>query len=273
MHQRSIFTAHSWQILSAILLMGVATAGCLGGSHYVSNSLDSRERTHPEALLRAPELPQIVVEIDYVEGYAPSNLAIEALQETIEKVTGKQISEIAVDEPHASPTGPRSDEDIAQFAESVFNRGSEEPFVWKGHAVLHIVYLDGNRDEGSARGVYLSTHAGTVVLFPDTWQGQFPVLSVPSGPDGLLENQVERHVLIHELGHAFGLVGCGIPMVRDRAHAEGPPCHSINEQSVMFVGFHELDEDPAWWLSRELDGPVWTFDDDDMMDIRSYQKG
>ncbi len=256
------------------VLICVMLAGCIdstGGSDEVGARPDAGP-THPEALLLDDELPGLVVEIDFVEGYGPSQVALDALRATLEEVTRKNPIDVVVDEPSPAPDGPRTDERLADFARSVLDHRGEQPFTWQDRGVLHVVYVDGERADGAARGVYLSSHEGTVFLFPDTWAGQAPVVSVPGLPvDGPSETDVERHVLIHELGHALGLVDCGIPMVQDRLDREGPPCHSTNDASVMYVGYHDVTDDPLWWADRETQGPAWRFDEGDLEDIRAFQ--
>jgi hypothetical protein len=69
-----------------------------------------------------------------------------------------------------------------------------------------------------------------IVVFPD----EYDTATRLAGSDQTVSARAEmdRHVLLHELGHAFGLVGQRIPMVRPHVDAEHPG-HSSNPRSIM----------------------------------------
>ncbi len=61
----------------------------------------------------------------------------------------------------------------------------------------------------------------------------FKDVVVAAGGDGATQRYVEQSVVVHEIGHAIGLVNNGLPMVsghEDAAH----PKHSINQDCVMY---------------------------------------
>lgn len=61
----------------------------------------------------------------------------------------------------------------------------------------------------------------------------FKDVVVSSGGDGASQRYVEQAVVVHEVGHAVGLVNNGLPMVT--AHDDGShPKHSTNKDCVMY---------------------------------------
>jgi hypothetical protein len=69
-----------------------------------------------------------------------------------------------------------------------------------------------------------------------------------------------RHVLLHELGHALGLVGEGVPMLRDHMdHAH--PGHSASPDSVMY---YRVPMNTQQVVSGDLSDH---FDSDDLADL------
>ena len=210
-------------------------------------------------------LQQVRVQVDAVPGREPATMALEGLQQTIAQVTGVEPV-IGV----AATLSAQGAYDRASLLSIHAARYSGDPTTWKGAdglPVLHVLYLDGNFTERPAGGLQL-TGFPLLVLFRDQVHppaavvGSLQVAS-PSG-DGS-----ERTALVHEYGHALGLVGCGLPELKPR-QPQASPCHSIDPESVMAHGYGR-SADPWTMVVEDQAHSVWRFSADDWDDIRHYQ--
>lgn len=95
-----------------------------------------------------------------------------------------------------------------------------------------------------------------------------PILAVREPEMGPLGKDERPFLAIHELGHAFGLVGCGAPVTRERRAADSP-CHSANQESVMSVYRDKWD---VFYREYGIEPHVTHFDPDDIADVRALQK-
>jgi hypothetical protein len=225
-----------------------------------------RPPTEAELIVLAHPLPNLIVEIDFVDGYPPGDSAIEELKRNLQEQTAKEKITFLAPRAIAPQGGNYTDEDLHAIQWAALD--SRGVGVSQGASVLHVLYLDGRMRERNHVGLSLGN--GAIVLFPIYFdiQAVGPAAVYNSGLDrGRAE--IERAVLIHELGHAFGLVGCGAPMVRphnDPSH----PCHSANEGSVMWWA---VDGPRERGLAEQLQGEMpYQFDEDDLADLAAFRK-
>lgn len=232
-----------------------------------------------QAALLGPGHDAILVEIDFVAGRAPSDTALDALQDVLADVSGKTVS---IDVSEIPAQGDVHDaEGIYAIHQATFdNAGADHS---NGEAVtLHVLYLDGTSDgpgDSEFQGIYytvqefqgdsLVAEDAVIALLPDYWNG---LPDHPLGdllPDSDFEGRYERAVLIHELGHALGLVG-EIPETTARQDGDSPG-HSDHVGSVMHSGDVAVAEDALIALRERGYDPVWEFDADDLADLRAYR--
>lgn len=213
------------------------------------------------ALLLPWPFPDLVVRVDHVEGRAPSPLALEALLQTLREVTGKE--RIELDGPHvvggATPDGGHRWTYQAAEDEHDRIRGDGHAHHEGVAAHLHVTYLHGTLRKDDVH-VFGFNSGQDIFLFIDEIRGAGPYHDPAA-------DRVERAVLIHELGHALELVGCGVPMIRP--HDDGS-CHSRNEESVMHAW---ADADVASTLidlAREGGAIHYKFDHDDLADLAAF---
>ena len=95
--------------------------------------------------------------------------------------------------------------------------------------VLHVIYVKGgsDHDTGNSKVLGVFFQNGRIAMFPDAINGG----GLLGSPFGAVD--VERAVIVHEFGHAIGLVNLGIPMQRDHEDDEHEK-HSSNSRSVMY---------------------------------------
>ncbi|HEX9815669.1 MAG TPA: hypothetical protein VGB18_01700, partial [Candidatus Thermoplasmatota archaeon] len=126
-----------------------------------------------------------------------------------------------------------------------------------GRVVLTVLYVDGNSEGDTSNGKVLGVffQKGGIALFPDAING--------GGLFGFGASDIERAVLVHEFGHAVGLVNLGIPMQRDHEDDEHEK-HSSNSQSVMYWAVEN-----TLGLASLTGGIPNDFDADDRADLKT----
>lgn len=104
---------------------------------------------------------------------------------------------------------------------------------------------------------------GAVFLFPATLDFRVEQANLTGADRAAARAALEAIVLVHEFGHALGLVGCGADMVRP--HGAGTPCHSANPASIMHERVARVSEWPAWEWEAPLGPFAW--DAEDLADV------
>jgi hypothetical protein len=255
----------------------VALAGCTSWGSTTTTSLDSSREA---AVLLAEPLPDLVFEFDFLDGHRPSEFALEALRTVAEEQTLKRAiiflepTVIPARDAHRAGMNWKLDE-ITAVESAVYSSDPEHVFVNGSAAVIHVVYLDsileyeyrGNatRAAGLSAGnvIYVFDGQTDAARFKDTR------IPYPEGVPAFGEQEREAGVLLHEFGHAMGLVANGIPMVRSHNDPDDPQ-HSRNPESIMSGGWDLVDESRAQVLRG--DSPSLWFDDDDLADIAAFRK-
>lgn len=241
------------------ILMALAFAGCVT----VPEEPKPIRATFAEFLVPGQA---VVFQIDHVPRYPPSDLATSALLEV-----AKDIGLVARISTAASlPDLPQYTRNQLDSLHSLLYAG--DPLTWRSvnnEVVMHLLYATDFADNETQAG-FLTYEAGTplMVLFMDrlnTTDLYWAAIDALA----LSLNGRERAVLVHEFGHAIGLVNCGLPQVVNRQDIEHG-CHSTDKRSSMFWALHNA-EDPAQWILDDDMQPIWKFSPDDWADIRAYQ--
>jgi hypothetical protein len=197
----------------------------------------------PADLVTARKYDALLVEIDHVAGHAPNATALGQLEEQLNAL---------IDAGHlAKPSGIRfvldeSLEPVGADHVSTFDelsaRGEAHRSVLPrvGEATIHVLYTDGRYEDDGAQSFVLGFAYGgswMVMLSDNIERGcdSSPLLSLPalSGLAAQVCARSESTVFMHELGHLFGLVDNGTPMVsghEDPEHAG----HDANEDCLMY---------------------------------------
>ncbi|MHB1261576.1 MAG: hypothetical protein ACYC2H_07650 [Thermoplasmatota archaeon] len=216
-------------LLALLCLLG---SGCLS---VAGQAAQANDPSLQEALLWSTRYPAIVVEVGAVEDREPDHAALVALGLALVELTGRAETEVRVLEPVPLPAqgGDYKPSDLARIHRQTAHVVDPDRHALGRTALLHVLFLDGSmQDEEDSRLTLGSTLAGEglIAVFPDEY-AKATRLS-PTGTMASARGEMDRHVLLHELGHAFGLVGQRIPMVRPHVDVEHPG-HSSNPQSVM----------------------------------------
>ena len=238
------------------LAWALLAAGCVLGPA-------GEPRPYFEEVLMGAPFTDLVVEVDHAPDRAPGLAAREHLLEQLRAVTSKQRVSIVLQETLDEDEGRRwSSEDLVALERETRTTVHEAPV-----AVLHVLYPAGKFERDGVAGVTVSGPViGPVVVFLDTLDelrlDALPVLPLPREA----RDEIERATLLHEAGHALGLVDNGLPMVTQREDPDHEG-HTRNAESVMYWQVESLDGIREALLH---DGTVPVeFDDDDRADLRS----
>lgn len=240
-------------------------AGCSGS---VTEGIDYSRAEATAYGARVP-YPKLFIEVDYAPGRQPSASTLDALMEVLEEAVDKEHIEIG--KPTELPRESRfiADRSWGGYTWSVHQEtfdamaASNISFGAGDVAYLHVLFLNGH--VSSPAGALYGLHRpGVVFVFPDSFR------SSPSRAEVLLPDEArqqrefehERAVLIHEVGHALGLVDAGAPMLTPRSDGQG---HSTNPASVMHEGTERGVSSGAATIP-------WRFDQYDLADLRELQR-
>ncbi len=222
---------------------------------------------HHAVLLLNDPLPDLLVEVDFVAGHEPSQFALDGLRSVLEEVTAKRHVTIlpATEIPRLAV--PPTFESVTDYHFKHFSHrepGTDMNLRWKENGTLHIQYLNGRSNDFV--GVYMDGLG--ITILPDYIRASTVVSPYWTG---IIDHRlIERAMLIHEVGHALGLVDCGVPMVRHH-HDDGlSRCHSNQVDSVMRYGYGEAPETLFGIVARQDFDPVWQFDEYDRADLAAF---
>lgn len=216
----------------ALLLGAVALAGCASEA----------PRGRPEArlfdaLLTASEMHPVTLDVHYVARVPPRAHSASTLASTLEDLNGAGSFRLGL---HSVLTvGNESSRRHWTFDETIRLQVAVEALGCRAQLrCIHFVFLNGGMDESPPLG---STIGRTAFIFPDQMD-RFEIASANNGAVALAgpnlgAAEVERHVVVHELGHMLGLVDRGLPMLTHRLPSpEDDPCqcHSSERESPMY---------------------------------------
>lgn len=243
----------------AVLLVAVFAAGCLFPPPATPPA------PYYEEVLSAEPFTRLVVQIDHAPGHAPSEVAKAHLLATLKNVTRK--GEIVLDVRETLDGTARSwtADDLVALERETRRTPHAAPT-----ALMHVLYPAGKYRGANAAGVTVSGPVlGPVVVFLDAIREMrvgTDVGTLPLPNPAPAVEVLERTTLLHEAGHAMGLVNNGLPMTRPREDADNPG-HSTNERSVMYW---KVDaENGLRQLILDDESVPDRFDADDLADLRS----
>lgn len=246
------------RVALATLALTVAFAGCSG----LALSPAPVGPSLPQALL-GPASTSIVVEVSAVHGQEPSPGTLAAMRDVLSQVTGKPVT-LAGPADLLPAGGDYRERDLVRIHRETSFFAPESGFLDGPRVVLHVLYLDGamagDDPERATLGRSLIDR-GIVAIFRDSYANAHRLVN---GSWSWAASEIDRYVLLHEVGHALGLVGNGVPMQRDH-DAPGHVGHSRYTDSVMY--YH-----PPMTPDGLVTGPVAQgYDVDDLADLAAYR--
>ncbi len=162
--------------------------------------------------LRDTKYDELVIEIQYVEGYAPTQEALDNLksflQARLNKPQGISFNETSISSPGLAPYSVNDILSVEDDHRTDYNTDST--------LAAYVFFADGgySEDTDNSKVLGVAYRNTSVAIFQKTVQG----LS-----DDLLEPDralLESTILNHEFGHLMGLVGIGTPPQTDHQDFE-----------------------------------------------------
>ena len=184
------------------------------------------------------------VEIDYMEGYEPTQEALDSLETSLQAHLDKSSIDLR------PPTQIPAEGDSSYSADQIrdleaehrdhYTR-AESDTLW-----AHLLVVDGQFDDENVLGIaYYNT---SMAFFGET------IDAVTTGIGSPSREKVEATVFRHEFGHNLGLVNNGIPMEEDH-HDEAHGAHCTNDQCVMDHAVETTN-----YFANVFDGTVPSFE-------------
>lgn len=220
-------------LLTAVLLTVPMLAGCMD---VIAMAGPETGPSLAESLMWPDSYPTLVVEVDAAQGAAPPQETLMMLRRTLADLTGKEHV-VMFGPTYIGDTGDPLDTDhLRLLHRETADVATTDPgdHVQGEVATLHIVYLGGRMQDGDhakTAGITLYEH-GAVFIFPDTYRH---LMRMESGRLVSAADDMGRLVLMHEVGHALGLLDRGAPVLLEREDPDHPG-HSIEKDSVMSSG-------------------------------------
>jgi len=204
--------------------------------------------------LQAEPFDRLVIEVDNAEGTSPRDSALNYMMSQFSNYADKpQGIARGGDNTFPAQKDSYTENDLVNIA-----RQNRNNFSGSGDAVMHIIYLNGTYEPNES-ALAAAINATTIVLF------QQQINRASTLP--FLTASYERAVLVHEMGHLWGLVNINYKSATDH---EDPnyPYHSSNSGSVMYWAVESL-------AVRDIfaGGPPDTFDSADEADIENIKLG
>jgi hypothetical protein len=213
-----------------LLVVAVIAAGC--------SALNDRV-TQPGSAAKdivSTKYANLRVELDYPSGSEPNAQAVAELKAALQEVTGRDDAHVTIAQSPDIPAEPNRAYSISDI--QALENAHRSSHTGGDTVSVYVVYVAGSStdDSGSSKVLGVAYHGTSLAMFKGN-------IRANTAPDGSIltqkpqENFVERAVLVHEFGHAMGLVNLGTPMVRDHEDRVNDPArhgHSSNAQSVMY---------------------------------------
>lgn len=213
------------KIFLASLLVGIGmlvTQGCKKDSDKnIENNHRRQTGASANDLLSSDKYKSLVVQIQYMTGFKPTNDAIARLTTFLnERLNKSDGIEIVYSEIGAQGKGTYSIADVVKIEDDF-----RSEFTHKKEIAAYFLFVDGDFVENTENSKVLGAayYNTSMVIFQKT------ILDLSGGLGEPSTNKLEATVINHEFGHILGLVNLGTAMQtshQDSAH--GAHCSNSN---------------------------------------------
>ncbi|HCI69988.1 MAG: peptidase [Bacteroidetes bacterium] len=206
-------------LFGTILIISALFLGCnsndAGNSGGNGNEFSSTQNVGDSAndFLSNSTYSSLIIEVDYVDGFQPTQGALNNLRSFLQSRLNKTSVSISLDDeipsPGNSPYSAQEAFDIEKEFRDTYTEGNT--------IAAYFLILDGQFEQENVLGfAYFNT---SMALLGGTIANNSGGFGQPS------RETVETTVLQHEFGHILGLVGNGTPTVQDHQdEANGAHC-------------------------------------------------
>ncbi|MBA3502834.1 MAG: hypothetical protein M4D80_05470 [Myxococcota bacterium] len=223
-----------------------------------------------------PAITKVTVEIDYEAGQEPYTGNIVGFGDTFDISTtnigrlfaGKKTLVIPKTVAAMQSIGAVADEQLTVndlLALATTHRMGKDAATEKTYYVLFVsgFFTDANGPNNAVLGVSIGD-TGVIVMFKD-------VVRSSSGLSNI-QRFVEQSTLVHELGHAIGLVNNGVPLTTP--HQDAPHgAHCTNESCVMYWQNEGASAMAAWATQFVLSSNTILFKTECLGDVDALTGG
>ena len=242
-------------LISVLILSGFS--GCISDEVIFGDN----DRGIPGGLVMAcldsSKYTELVIEVDFESGYQPKSSSTDLLKQRLEEVCDKPDGvTITFTETVFGNQGTWTDDDVRSYG---WEHKENQP---QTSSTLHwqIIFPSGKYSEDSVLGV--AVDASTIAIFGDSVEeAKGPIFGRPSA------EEVEKSVIVHEVGHLLGLVNIVYESLYEHEDADHPN-HSNNEDSVMYWAIESTSIGSI--ISGELPDE---FDEWDLQDLNDMKTG
>ena len=225
MKRNKIISTWALGCLVFYLILLLASLGCdssedpdPGNTNNIDKTVNQKNvGASAQDFLRNDDFDKLLVEIQYVEGFAPTQGALDNLkaflQEFLNKPNGIIFKETSIPSPGLAPYSVADIKAIEDEHRTDYN--SDRTLA------AYIFFADGDYNEniGNAKVLGIAYRNTSMAIFEST---------VKEHSDDLLEpdrTMLESTILNHEFGHVMGLVNVGTPLQSDHQDvAHGHHC-------------------------------------------------
>lgn len=218
-NQRLISSFHKLFTIALTILIG-AVMGCSdsedpdpGNTNNIDKTVNQKAvGVSAQDFLRDENFDKLIVEIQYVEGFAPTEEALDNLksflESTLNKPNGITFKETSIPSPGLAPYSVDDIKAIEDENRSDYNTDQT--------LAAYVFFADGDYHEniGNAKVLGIAYRNTSMAIFEST---------VRDLSDDLLEPDrvvLESTIINHEFGHVMGLVGIGTPTQTDHQDFE-----------------------------------------------------
>jgi len=173
--------------------------------------------------LRDDDYPNIIIEIDYVEGFQPSSSAVQLLKQRINENCDKSTVTV-VQGSFASDDNSYTLKEIKNLEEKHRTKKKDGNTI-----VVHILYLNGKYSENN-NVLGLAYYADAFAVFKERIEDV--ATTGIDNPFLVSDEDIEEAVIVHEFGHLLGLVNINYESERDHEDPEHKH-HCVHEDCVM----------------------------------------
>jgi hypothetical protein len=239
--------------ITIILITVLAGSGC-----FESEPTTKELGDYAKGFLQDKKYKRLVIEIDYVEGFPPTQEVLDLLQSRINFYCDKDQTLIFKDS-IPKPSSSYSLDDIKKLEDK--NRDYHKS---KSDIVAYILYLNGAySDNNDVLGVAYSP--SSIAIFKE----KIYDISIPFWATNLVDSvDYEKSVVIHEFGHLLAMVNIGYQS--DRNHEDTQGSHCIDDNCVMYRSVETVSIGSL--ITQEDPQPPTDFDADcrsDMANLKS----